>query len=349
MSINIFNRLFLISTLYSCSVFSQAKEIAVIGHAGAPSFAIANTLPSYQRAINDGADFIETDIVPTKDGALISIHENELSLTTNVSSFSQFANRKTSKLVGAKYYTGWFSEDFTLSEIKMLKVHERGPNTRPENIAYDGLHNVLTLDEVINIAEQNYNRTGKITGIYIEMKTPAYFTAVGLPVESKVLNTIAKYKYTRDVAPVYIEAFDPISLKLVRTKLNTTHSTLKRVRLLQLLNDLGPLYDAVNLATLPVYAAYADVVGPNKNAIFRDNSTKASNFVSIAHGVGLEVQPWSFAPENNNLPTAFRCSSVLSERCPSGLKKQLKMFFDAGIDGVFVDDPATAKEALAEY
>ena len=167
--------------------------LLIIGHRGASALRPEHTLAAYQKAIDDGTDFIEPDLVPTLDGYLIARHENEIGGTTNVSSLPQFAERKTSKVVDGVTYTGWFTEDFTLNELKQLKARERIPEIRPANAQYNDQFDLPTLDEIIELVDAHYKKTGKIVGLYIETKHPSYFQGLNLAMEQRLLTTLAKH------------------------------------------------------------------------------------------------------------------------------------------------------------
>ncbi|MBJ9935321.1 glycerophosphodiester phosphodiesterase [Acinetobacter pittii] len=343
----------------------QLPKILVVGHRGASALRPEHTLASYQKAIDDGADFIEPDLVSTKDGVLVTRHENEIGGTTNVSTLSQFADRKTTKNIDGKDLTGWFTEDFTLSELQQLKARERIPEFRPANTAYNDLYPVPTLEQVIELAEANYKKTGKIIGLYIETKHPTYFKNQKLAMEDTLLKTLAKYKYTRDIAPVYLQSFEVQNLKDLKRELDL-HKTLKHAQIIQLYDaktaqpadfvESGETKTYADLATaqgLKDVAKYANGVGPSKGYIlnFNDNgSVQTTSFITDAHTAGLKVHPYTFRPENNYLPTPLKCNQDKpAERCPSGALKEFEAYFKAGVDGVFTDDPALGREAVINF
>jgi len=343
----------------------QLPKILVVGHRGASALRPEHTLASYQKAIDDGADFIEPDLVSTKDGVLVTRHENEIGGTTNVSTLSQFADRKITKNIDGKDLTGWFTEDFTLSELQQLKARERIPEFRPANTAYNDLYPVPTLEQVIELAEANYKKTGKIIGLYIETKHPTYFKNHNLAMEDALLKTLAKYKYTRDIAPVYLQSFEVSNLKYLKDQLDL-HKTIKHAQIIQLYDaktsqpadfvESGETKTYADLATaqgLKDVAKYANGVGPSKGYIlnFNDNgSVQTTSFISDAHTVGLKVHPYTFRPENNFLPAPLKCSQDKpAERCPSGALKEFEAYFKAGVDGVFTDDPALGREAVNNF
>ena len=343
----------------------QLPKILVVGHRGASALRPEHTLASYQKAIDDGADFIEPDLVSTKDGVLVTRHENEIGGTTNVSTLSQFADRKITKNIDGKDLTGWFTEDFTLSELQQLKARERIPEFRPANTAYNDLYPVPTLEQVIELAEANYKKTGKIIGLYIETKHPTYFKNHNLAMEDALLKTLAKYKYTSDIAPVYLQSFEVSNLKYLKDQLDL-HKTIKHVQIIQLYDaktsqpadfvESGETKTYADLATaqgLKDVAKYANGVGPSKGYILNFNdkgSVQTTSFISDAHTAGLKVHPYTFRPENNYLPKPLKCSQDKpAERCPSGALKEFEAYFKAGVDGVFTDDPALGREAVINY
>ncbi len=343
----------------------QLPKILVVGHRGASALRPEHTLASYQKAIDDGADFIEPDLVSTKDGVLVTRHENEIGGTTNVSTLSQFADRKTTKNIDGKDLTGWFTEDFTLSELQQLKARERIPEFRPANTAYNDLYPVPTLEQVIELAEANYKKTGKIIGLYIETKHPTYFKNQKLAMEDTLLKTLAKYEYTREIAPVYLQSFEVQNLKDLKRELDL-HKTLKHAQIIQLYDaktsqpadfvESGETKTYADLATaegLKDVAKYANGVGPSKGYILNFNdkgSVQTTSFITDAHTAGLKVHPYTFRPENNYLPTPLKCSQDKpAERCPSGALKEFEAYFKAGVDGVFTDDPALGREAVINF
>ena len=186
----------------------QEPKLLIVGHRGASGTRPEHTLAAYQKAIDDGADFIEPDLVPTKDGYLVARHESEIKDTSNIASFAQFADRTQTKVIDGVSYTGWFTEDFYLNELKQLKARERIPDLRPHNTQYNDLYEIPTLEEIIELADAHYRKTGKIIGLYIETKHPTYFSSLNLSMEDTLLKTLAKYEYTRDIAPVYLQSFE---------------------------------------------------------------------------------------------------------------------------------------------
>jgi glycerophosphoryl diester phosphodiesterase len=319
----------------------------VIGHRGASGYRPEHTLASYQLAIGMGADFIEPDLVSTKDGVLVARHENEIGGTTDIAAHPEFAARRTTKAIDGVPVTGWFTEDFTLAELRTLRARERLPELRPDNTAFDGLYQVPTLQEVIDLAK----RAG--VGIYPETKHPTYFDSIGLSLEEPLVATLHANGYRGPRAPVFIQSFETANLR----ELNR----MTQVPLAQLLDATGRPYDFVvagdprtyaDLATpagLEEIAGYADGVGVNKNLIVpRDadqNLLEPTTLVRDAHRAGLQVHAWTFRNENNFLPADFRQGNPDHPaylRATGDAPAEYRLFFRLGIDGLFSDNPDTA-------
>jgi len=319
----------------------------VIGHRGASGYRPEHTLASYRLAIEMGADYIEPDLVSTKDHVLVARHENDITATTDVADHPEFAGRRTTKTIDGRAITGWFTEDFTLAELRTLRAKERLPDLRPDNTAFDGLYQVPTLQEVIDLAK----RAG--VGIYPETKHPTYFDSIGLSLEEPLLATLRANGLDRPRAKVFIQSFETANLKELHRK--------TRLPLVQLIDEVGAPYDFVvagdprtydDLVTpegLAEIATYADGVGPSKNRIVpRDaagNLLDPTSLVRDAHRAGLVVHPWTFRRENSFLPLDFRQgnpASPLYLGAPGDLPAELRLFFRLGVDGVFSDNPDTA-------
>jgi glycerophosphoryl diester phosphodiesterase len=319
----------------------------VIGHRGASGYRPEHTLASYRLAIEMGADYIEPDLVSTKDHVLVARHENDITGTTDVADHPEFAGRRTTKTIDGRAITGWFTEDFTLAELRTLRAKERLPDLRPDNTAFDGLYQVPTLQEVIDLAK----RAG--VGIYPETKHPTYFDSIGLSLEEPLLATLRANGLDRPRAKVFIQSFETANLKELHRK--------TRLPLVQLVDEVGAPYDFVvagdprtydDLVTpegLAEIATYADGVGPSKNRIVpRDaagNLLDPTSLVRDAHRAGLVVHPWTFRRENSFLPLDFRQGNPASPfylGAPGDLPAELRLFFRLGVDGVFSDNPDTA-------
>jgi glycerophosphoryl diester phosphodiesterase len=321
----------------------------VIGHRGASGYRPEHTLASYRLAIAMGADYIEPDLVSTKDGVLVARHENEISATTDVADHPEFADRRTTKTIDGVALTGWFTEDFTLAELRTLRATERIPALRPDNTVFNGLYQVPTLQEVIDLAK----RAG--VGIYPETKHPTYFDSVGLSLEEPLLAALRANGYTSPRDKVFVQSFETGNLKELRRK--------TRVRLVQLLSDVGAPYDLVaagdprtyaDLSTpegLAEIATYADGIGPSKNQIVpRDaagNLLEPTSLIDDAHEAGLLVHPYTFRNENEFLPADFRQGNPAApadeyRRATGDAPAEYRLFFRLGVDGLFSDNPDTA-------
>jgi len=326
----------------------------VIGHRGASGYRPEHTLASYQLAIDMGADYIEPDLVSTSDHVLVARHENEIGGTTDVADHPEFAGRRTTKTIDGNPVTGWFTEDFTLAELRTLRARERLPDLRPANTAFDGLYQVPTFQEVIDLAK----RVG--VGIYPETKHPTYFDSIGLSLEEPLVATLHANGYRGRNAPVFIQSFEVANLKELNRR--------TRVPLVQLLDATGRPYDFVvagdprtyaDLATpegLAEIATYADGVGPNKSLIVpRDpdgNLLDPTSLVRDAHRAGLQVHPWTFRKENNFLPNDFRQGNPASPeflRATGDAPAEFRLFYRLGVDGLFSDHPDTAVAARHQF
>lgn len=338
-------------------------EIIIVGHRGASALRPEHTLSAYQKAIDDGADFIEPDLVATRDGQLVARHENEIGGTTNISTLAQFKDRKKTKTIDGTEITGWFTEDFTLEELNQsVKARERIPEYRPQNVQYNDQFNVPTLEQIIELADLHYRKTGKIIGLYIETKHPTYFQSIGLPLEDVLLKTLNKHQYTREIAPVYLQSFEVSNLQYLREQLKKNYP-LKHAKIVQLLDSpnsapadfvaQGKPQKYLDLALpsgLKQIATYADGVGPSKTYIFSNtDESSVTSFVKDAHAVDLKVHPYTLRPENGYLPQYLKCSQTATDACPSGSLREFERFFKAGVDGVFTDDPALGRQALKQF
>lgn len=349
-------------SIYAAPPTVNTPEILIIGHRGASALRPEHTLAAYQKAIDDGADFIEPDLVATKDGYLVARHENEIGETTNVSELPQFADRKTTKVIDGVSLTGWFTEDFHLNELNQLKARERIPQIRPNNVQYNDLYNIPTLEQIIELADQHYQKTGKIIGLYIETKHPTYFQQQNLALENSLLMSLAKHKYTREIAPVYLQSFEISNLKAMREQLDQLNS-IKQIKIIQLYGGKSTqpadaatqkltinYGDMATVAGLKEVAKYADGVGPSKTYILPNTqAATVTSFVKDAHAVGLKVHPYTLRPENEFLPDYLDCGVNPAERCETGAIKEYELFFEAGVDGIFTDDPGLGRKALLNY
>ena len=322
-------------------------QVIIIAHRGASGERPEHTLGSYSLAIAQGADYIEPDLVLTKDGVLVARHENEISETTDVADKAEFADRKTSKTIDGQKVTGWFTEDFTLAELKTLRAKERLPQLRSANMAYDGQFDIPTFDEILALAKAQSAVTGRTIGIYPETKHPSYFTAIGLPHEAPLLAALTQYGHVEKSAPVFIQSFEVENLKALRSK--------TKLRLIQLMAETGSPPDRSDLTYaqmasaegLKNVATYADGIGPNKAMVIPrtllGNLGNPTTLVADAHKAGLAVHPWTFRRENYFLPLAQK--SGVDPRGVGDLNAEIKAYLSTGIDGIFSDNVTDAVAA----
>lgn len=327
-----------------------ADRPTLIAHRGASGERPEHTIASYTLAIEQGADFIEPDLVLTRDGVLVARHENEISTTTDVASHPEFASRKARKMIDGQSVTGWFTEDFTLAELRTLRAKERLPQLRPANTAFDGQFPIPTFDEIIALAKAKSKETGRTIGIYPETKHPTYFASIGLPHEKSLLVALTKAGYTKESDPVFIQSFEVGNLIALSSK--------TRLRLIQLVDAEGGPADRPDTSYaqmlsdegLRAISSYAAGIGPAKDLIIRrtvfgglDGST---GLVARAHAAGLKVHPWTFRAENYFLPLGLR--NGINPRGAGDLVEEIRIFIAEGVDGLFSDFPGIARKTIDE-
>lgn len=324
----------------------MAKDPIIIAHRGASGERPEHSIASYARAIEQGADYIEPDLVLTRDGVLVARHENEISETTDVADRPEFADRKATRTIDGEKKTGWFTEDFTLAELKTLRAKERLPLLRTANRAFDGQFEIPTFEEIILLAKAKEKEAGRRIGIYPETKHPGYFAAIGLPHEAPLLALLAKYGYSAKDDPLFIQSFEVGNLKALRGK--------TKLRLIQLMaKDGGPADDPATSyaamaspAGLKAVAAYADGIGVEKAMVIPrtllGNLGEPTALVTHAHAAGLDVHVWTFRRENYFLPLAQR--SGLNPAGHGDLAGEIRAYLEAGIDGFFSDNVREAVE-----
>ncbi len=310
----------------------------LIAHRGASGLSPEHTIFAYRLAIEQGADFIEPDLVLTKDNVFIARHENDITGTTNVASHPEFAARKTTKIIDGASHTGWFAEDFTLLEIKTLRAVERLPQLRPASAKYDGQFAIPTLAEIIALAKAETRTTGRAIGIYPETKHPSYFQSIGKPMEEKLVAELNAAGWDSADAPVFIQSFEVNNLKALHA--------ITKIRLIQLMDASGGPADAgVNgaaasyaaMATpagLRAIASYAYGIGPNKNLIW-DGKAAPTTMVADAHAVGLRLHPWTFRAENAFLPAIYRKGTDPATH--GDITAEIQAYLNLGVDGFFTD------------
>nr|WP_243653620.1 glycerophosphodiester phosphodiesterase [Pseudonocardia endophytica] len=324
----------------------------VVGHRGASGYRPEHTLASYELAARMGADYMETDLVSTKDGELVCRHEPEIGGTTDVAKHPEFASRRTAKTIDGTRYEGWFTDDFTLAELRTLRAVERIPQTRPHNRIYDGRFPIPTFGELIELKARLSEELGRDIGIYPEIKHSTWFTGRGLAMEQKVVDALDAARLNRPGATVFVQSFETGNLRALRSSL--------KVPLVQLTDATGAPADLVaagdertwadltTAAGLKEIATYADAVGPNKDQVIARNPDGSlgavTPLVANAHAAGLLVHPYTFRNENEFLPTNLRSPGTPADY--GDIFAEYTAFLDAGVDGVFSDNADTALLAV---
>lgn len=317
-------------------------EPHIVGHRGASGYRPEHTLASYALAAYLGADFMEPDLVTTRDGVLVCRHESEISGTTDVAQRPDLADRRTTRSVDGEAVTGWFVEDLTLAELRTLRAVERLPQLRQHNTAYDGLWSVPTFEELLQLREQVSERLGREVGVYPETKHPTYFRELGLPLEEPMVELLRRYGLDRRDAPVYLQSFELSNLQALRSGMGV------QARLVFLTSPVGgPFNDERTYAELvtregmATYAADIDGLGPHLHQVIATDEDGAlaqeTGFVADAHANGLTVCPWTVRAENAQLPLNYQVGS--NERDFGRALDYLQRFFAAGVDGIFTDMP----------
>jgi glycerophosphoryl diester phosphodiesterase len=324
--------------------YRRATLPLVIAHRGASGYRPEHTFAAYELAIDMGADFIEPDLVATKDGILIARHENEISQTTEVADRPEFASRRTSKRIDGVEVTGWFTEDFTLAEIKTLRARERLALRSQD---FNGLYEIPTFDEVLDLARRKGAEAGRAIGIYPETKHPTYFRSIGLPLEEPLLAALEAAGYRGRRAPVFIQSFEAGNLRELRKRTDLS--------LIQLLAAKGRPYDLAlvgdgrtyrDLATpadLAEIATYADGIGPHKRLVVPAGPLghlhRPTSLVEDAHRAGLLVHPYTFRSDGLFLAPRYHGDPEL----------EYDQFFSLGVDGVFSDFADVAVRARERW
>ena len=332
--------LFLLMSLLPLSVV-QAEPL-LIAHRGASGERPEHTRAAYERAIDQGADFIEPDLVLTKDGVLVARHENEIGGTTDVADHPEFADRKTTKVIDGVEMAGWFTEDFTLAELRTLRARERLPDLRPTNKRFDTLYQIPTFEEILKLVRAKEAESGRRIGLYPETKHPSYFAGIGLAHQAPLLDLLNRYGYMTEADPVFIQSFEVGNLKALRAA--------TRLRLIQLVDaeggpaDLpGTRYDdLLTVQGLADIATYADGIGPSAALVIAPEGATA--LVGRAHDAGLQVHVWTLRMENPFLPAQYQRGDDPEGR--GDFAGYVRAMVRTGVDGLFSDFPAQARAAM---
>jgi glycerophosphoryl diester phosphodiesterase len=332
----------------------------VIAHRGASGYVPEHTLAGYFIAIQQGTDYVEPDLVITRDGALVARHENEIGGTTDVAMHPEFAARRTTKVIDGEAMTGWFTEDFTLAELKTLRARERLPELRRGNTRWDGAFGIPTFEEVLDlVAAADAQRAADARakglpappriGIYPETKHPSYFAGLGLRFDERMLEALARHGYSRRSDPVCLQSFEVANLKALRRRTDLT--------LVQLVaptgqpadftsaGDARTYLDLMSDAGLKEIATYADAIGPHKGMVVRYGPSGGADtgLARRARAAGLGIHAWTLRAENEFLPETLRSSADAAAH--GDMAREIQALLDAGITGYFSDFPDLAVRA----
>ncbi|MEU5182394.1 glycerophosphodiester phosphodiesterase [Streptomyces longwoodensis] len=329
----------------------------VIGHRGASGYRPEHTFGSYQLALDLGADIVEAgDLVPTKDGHLVCRHEPEIGGTTDVADHPEFAGRRTTKVLDGVPTTGWFTEDFTLAELKTLRAVERIPANRPHNTLYNGRWEIPTFEEVLRWQDEQTRRRGKQVWIYPETKHPTYFRKLGLGLEERLAQLLRKHGKDKRDSPVILQSFEPTSIqrldKLVGNPLVVLLSgATSRPWDFVETGDPRTVADLVTPKGLREIASYAQGIGPTLDLVVpKDASgrlTTPTSLVKDAHAAGLILHSYTMRNENPFLPAEFRKGTDADGY--GDVFGAYRAYFATGIDGVFTDNPDTGLLARQDF
>ncbi|GMM92107.1 glycerophosphodiester phosphodiesterase [Qipengyuania sp. MTN3-11] len=315
-------------------------DMLIIAHRGASGERPEHTLAAYERAIDQGADYIEPDLVVTKDLVLVARHETELSDTTDVAAREEFAERKRTKDIEGRMVSGWFAEDFTLAELRTLRVTERMPELRPQNVRFDGLYQVPTFDEIVALVEAKEAETGRTIGLYPELKHPTLLLQqAGIDTVDLLVTALRKHDLDDADDPVFVQIFEVGPLQRLDRMVD--------VPLVLLISSEGGPFDEPAMrwaqmmtpSGLAEIADYADGIGPYMGHVLAPDGTPSA-LVADAHAAGLTVHPWTVRKENGFLPPALRRGSDPAAR--GDAEALIGLLVAAGVDGYFTDDPALA-------
>ncbi|MFY9658917.1 MAG: glycerophosphodiester phosphodiesterase family protein [Methylocystis sp.] len=334
----------------------------VLGHRGACAFRPEHTLASYAKAIADGADFIEPDLVVTRDGVLVARHENNIADTTDVADRREFDARRVIKKIDGKGVEGWFTEDFTFAELKTLRARERlDAALRPQSHSYDGDFQIPSLDEIVDFVAAEVATGGRRVGLIPELKHSTYFASIGLPLEERFLAALWPPRKTLSDMRVIVQSFEIGNLRRLRSLLGGDPN----FQLMQLTEgeeipadraSAGDMRDWAerlkSRAGLAEIAEYADWIAPYARDLIPrgpdDRLMSSTGLIERAHEAGLLVCAWTFRPENTFLPRDFRNGAGDNARNPEGGIAEMRRYIEAGVDAFFTDDPALGRRAVDE-
>lgn len=311
---------------------AASPDCIVIAHRGASGYLPEHTLPAYRLAIQLGADYVEPDLVMTRDGVLIARHERQLGASTNVSVLPQFAAKRAVQVVADAEVADWFVEDFTLAEVRLLRARETRPEIRKGNSAFDDQFPIPTLAEIIGLIRDEGARSGRLIGLYPELKEPSVFRGRGQDPEGALLRSLAAAGLDRGNAPVFIQSFDADSLKRLRPRTG--------LPLVQLIEGSLPGERPAPLPDYAAIAAYAQGIGAPKALIIGD-----ATMVAAARKAGLFVHGWTFRAENEYLPEQFQSGRDPAAR--GNLAGEIAAALDRGMTGFFTDHPDVGRQVCS--
>jgi glycerophosphoryl diester phosphodiesterase len=315
---------------------------AIVGHRGASGHRPEHTLSAYRTAIRMGVDDIEIDLVSTRDGVLVARHEPELSSTTDVAEHLELADRRVTKTIDGRLVSGWFTEDFTLAELKTLTSRERLPATRPGSAGHDGREGIATLTEILAMVHAESMRRRRTVGVMIELKHAAYFDSIGLPLDQPLLAALRRHDLDGPMARISLMAFEPEILQRLAQR-----TRLPIIQLLEIGDSHAEMCTPQGLARID---EYADGIGPHKSLVLpRDESGAIgdpSSLVRDAHRLWLTVHVWTVRAENRYLPSNLRRGA--DPDAPGDMAGEVRALLDVGADGVITDHPERAVAAARE-
>jgi glycerophosphoryl diester phosphodiesterase len=329
---------------------------AVVAHRGASGYRPEHTFGSYQLALDMGADVIEQDLVPTKDGHLVCRHENDITATTNVSEHPEFAGRKTTKTVDGAPLTGWFTEDFTLAELRTLRAKERIPQTRQRNTLYDGRWEVPLFEDVLKWAQKKGKQRGRPVWLHIETKHPTYFRKLGLELEPRLAKLLRAYGRDRSDSPNFVQSFEPSSIQRLNKLVDCPGVCLldaagTRPWDFVEAGDPRTVADLVKPEGLKWMARFAKGIGPVVDLVIPKNPDgslgEPTTLVRDAHAQDLILHPYTMRNENTFLPLEFKRGT--DPNAYGDAFGAFRAYFATGIDGIFTDNADTGLLAAAEF
>ncbi|MGP3926411.1 glycerophosphodiester phosphodiesterase [Streptomyces sp. 8N616] len=328
----------------------------VIAHRGASGYRPEHTLGSYQLALDMGAHVIEQDLVPTKDGHLVCRHENDITGTTDVAAHPEFADRRTTKTVDGEQLTGWFTEDFTLAELKTLRAKERIPAVRQENTLYDGRWQVPSFEEVLQWADEQGRKRGRPVWLHVETKHPSYFRKLGLGLEERLAKLLRAYGRDRNDSPNFLQSFEPSSIERLAGLVDCPKVVLLwtadyRPWDFEESGDPRTTADLITPEGLKWIAGFAQGIGPVLDLVIPPGPDgklgEPTTLVRDAHKAGLILHPYTMRNENQFLPAEFRRGT--DPTAYGDAFGAFKVYFETGIDGIFSDNADTALLARADF